>query len=83
MMARIVVSPAPAPQQPPQRRSRAHRPWARQEPPRRPVAQLMAALPTLPRHMLSRLTTALIDRMDEIDGDPDLEETHDQEGTYD
>mgnify|MGYP004500130161 CR=1 FL=1 len=35
--------------------------------------QLLAAIPSLPRPVLSRLTTRLIDHMDAIDGDADLE----------
>lgn len=37
------------------------------------AATLLAVIPSLPRATLSRLTTRMIDRMDEIDGDPDLE----------
>ena len=50
---------------------------------------MFAAIPSLPRAELSRLTTRMIDRMDEIDGDPDLEgggddeDTHDQENALD
>jgi hypothetical protein len=47
---------------------------------------LLAAIPSLPRAALARLTEWMIDRMDEIDGDPDLEDlredwedAHDQE----
>jgi hypothetical protein len=34
---------------------------------------LLAVIPSLPRATLARLTEAMIDRMDEIDGDTDLE----------
>lgn len=51
---------------------------------------LLALIPSLPRAALARLTTRMIDRMDEIDGDPDFEDlrdddedTHDRENTYD
>lgn len=37
------------------------------------AGMLLAAIPSLPRAELSRLTERMIDRMDEIDGDPDLE----------
>jgi hypothetical protein len=37
------------------------------------AAQLLASIPSLPRAELSRIADRLIDRMDEIDGDPDLE----------
>ena len=43
-----------------------------------PLDALLAALPSLPRPVLARLTTRLIDRLDEIDRDPDLEQTHDE-----
>lgn len=53
------------------------------------VTGMFAAIPSLPRAELARLTTRMIDRMDEIDGDPDLEcggddeDTHDQENALD
>jgi hypothetical protein len=34
---------------------------------------LLAAIPSLPRAELARLTDRLIERMDELDGDPDVE----------
>ncbi len=37
------------------------------------ATSMFAAIPSLPRAELARLTTRMIDRMDEIDGDPDLE----------
>jgi hypothetical protein len=43
------------------------------------LATVLAALPSLPRPVLARLTARLIDRLDEIDGDPDLE---DYEGSH-
>ncbi|WP_267395013.1 MULTISPECIES: hypothetical protein [unclassified Sphingomonas] len=50
------------------------------------MPRLLAVLPSLPRAELARLTERMIDRMDEIDGDPDLEDlreaweyTHDRE----
>lgn len=36
-------------------------------------AAIFAAIPSLPRPYLARLTERMIDRLDEIDGDPDLE----------
>jgi hypothetical protein len=39
-----------------------------------PLDLLLGVLPSLPRPMLARLTMRLIDHLDEIDGDPDLEE---------
>ncbi len=35
---------------------------------------LLSALPSLPRPLLARLTTRLIERLDEIDGNPDDED---------
>lgn len=40
-----------------------------------PLDMLLSALPSLPRPLLARLTTRLIDRLDEIDGDPDASDT--------
>ena len=40
-----------------------------------PLNVLLAAIPGLPRPILSRLVARAIDRLDEIDGDPDLEDT--------
>lgn len=62
------------------------RPWARH--PRRPwvrpddvlgAAALLAAIPSLPRSMLARLTERLIDRMDELSPDPDVELNGDEQ----
>lgn len=36
-------------------------------------AVALAMIPSLPRPVLSRLVTRMIERMDEIDGDPDFE----------
>ncbi len=55
-----------------------------------PLDMLLSALPSLPRPLLARLTLRLIERLDEIDGNPDDEdddpgggnvtdEPHDQE----
>lgn len=64
------------------RASGQHRPWRRVRMRRwkRPndltdMMSMFAAIPSLPRAELSRLTECMIDRMDEIDGDPDLEYT--------
>lgn len=43
------------------------------------ITSMFAAIPSLPRAELSRLATRLIDRMDEIDGDPDLEHLRDDD----
>ena len=85
---------SPAPQGRPWPRY-GHRQAQRRRRPRRglrtpDLALMLTVIPSLPRSTLSRLTTAMIDRMDEIDGDPDLEDlgdddedSHDREGCYD
>jgi hypothetical protein len=40
-----------------------------------PLDVLLATQPSLPRPILSRLTARMIERLDEIDGDPDEEAT--------
>jgi hypothetical protein len=48
------------------------------------TGSLFAAIPVLPRAELARLTERMIDRMDQIDGDPDLEDLReDDEDTHD
>ena len=66
-------------------RSARYRRWAPQKD-LNSAATLLAIIPSLPRPALARLTERLVDRMDEIDGDPDLEDAreaweddHDQE----
>jgi hypothetical protein len=62
-----------------------NRPWRRRQPRQawaRPnvgtsVGVMLAAIPSLPRAQLSQLTMRMIDRMDDIDGDPDLEHLRD------
>ncbi len=39
-----------------------------------PLDAALAILPSLPRPVLSRLVTRMIERLDEIDGDPEGEE---------
>ena len=56
----------------PWRRRQPRQAWARQDT-RAPVSVMLAAIPSLPRAELARLTMLMIDRMDDIDGDPDLE----------
>jgi hypothetical protein len=54
-----------------------------------PMDAMLAAIPQLPRPALNRLVAHMIDRLDDMDGDPDLEpdaddeDTHDQEKTDD
>jgi hypothetical protein len=62
---------------------RRFRRWARSNDPAT-IGALLGAIPSLPRAELARLTERLIDRMDEIDGDPDLEHLReDDEDTHD
>lgn len=44
-----------------------------------PVALIGQAIRKLSRHELEAITERLLERLDELDGDPDLEDTHDQE----
>lgn len=53
-------------------RRRVRRSWARPRDMGHP-ATLLAQIPSLPRAALARLATQLIDRLDDIDGDLDLE----------
>ncbi len=54
-----------------------------------PMDAMLAAIPQFPRPALNRLVARMIDRLDDMDGDPDLEpdadneDTHDQEKTDD
>lgn len=54
-----------------------------------PIDALLSAIPQLPRPALNRLVARMIDRLDDMDGDADLEpeaddeDTHDQEKTDD
>lgn len=42
-----------------------------------PLPAVLATIPSLPRPVLARLVARMIDRMDELDGDPDLEVSED------
>lgn len=42
-----------------------------------PLDVLLASVPSPPRALLSRLTARMIDRMDELDGDADMETDED------
>lgn len=54
-----------------------------------PIEAVLSAIPQLPRPALNRLVARMIDRLDEMDGDLDLEpdaddeDSHDQEKTDD
>ena len=81
---------APTPRQRSRTAPRPHRvrrPWAPQQP---ALSTLLATLPSLPRPILARLAARMIDRLDDIDGDADMEDAreddedgHDREGAYD
>jgi len=43
-----------------------------------PLDALLSAIPSLPRAMLDRLVAGMIDRLDELDGDPDIEPNGDE-----
>jgi len=71
-MGHAAVTPPPgANRAMPWRRSR-RRPWHRLDRVASPHA-VLAGIPSLPRAELARITERLIDRMDELDGDTDLE----------
>ena len=44
-----------------------------------PIALIGQAIRKLSRHELEAVTERLIERLDELDGDSDLEDSHDQE----
>jgi hypothetical protein len=45
-----------------------------------PLDLLLASVPSLPRAILARLTARMIERLDELDGDPGLEPKTDYGG---
>lgn len=55
---------------------RSRRSWTRRDDVTA-ATRLLALIPSLPRAELSRLTERLIDRMDELDRDPELEAEED------
>jgi hypothetical protein len=62
----------------PWRRRQPRQAWARQDT-RAASSVMLAAIPSLPRAELARLTMRMIDRIDDIDGDPDLEHLRDDD----
>lgn len=46
-----------------------------------PLSLALSVIPSLPRPLLSRLVARAIERLDELDGDPDLEDCGDAEPT--
>lgn len=44
-----------------------------------PLDTMLATIPSLPRPMLARLVSRMIEQMDEIDGDPDTEQNGDED----
>lgn len=73
----IAMPPGRASVSPPWRRRRA-RAWIRHDT-TAAAAVMLAAIPSLPRAGLAQLTMRMIDRMDEIDGDPDFEQLRDDD----
>ena len=78
MSTRAATVTASGPLIRPWRRRQPYRAWSRQDN-RAPVSLMLAAIPSLPRAELARLTMRMIDRMDDIDGDPDLEHLRDDD----
>ena len=76
-MASRPFNPMPGGSSQRHRRHRRNAQWRRDRRPRLSMASLTAALeiiPTLPRPLLVRLTARMIDRLDQLDGDCDLED---------
>lgn len=48
-----------------------------------PIEAALSAIPQLPRPALDRLVARMIDRLDDMDGDPDLKPDADDENTHD
>lgn len=48
-----------------------------------PLDALLAVLPSMPRPILTRLSARLIERLDELDGDEDLEDDDPAGGSAD
>lgn len=91
MMGHAFTTPAATPRRRPRWRRPRRRQWSR---PSDLVGMraMFAAIPSLPRAELARLTEHMINRIDEIDGDPDLEHLmeddedghdHEKEEAYD
>lgn len=47
-----------------------------------PLRRALALIPSLPRPMLSRFVARAIERLDQIDGDPDLEDATGEEDAF-
>lgn len=76
-MASKPLAPAPRPRsRTTPRPHRVRRSWARQQP---ALATLLAPLPSLPRPVLARLAARMIDRLDDIDGDADMEDAREDD----
>jgi len=82
MRRTFASTPAMATSQRTWRRRQPRQPWARQD--IVTIANVMlATIPSLSRAELGRLTTRMIDRMDEIDVDPELEDDDPAGGSAD
>lgn len=78
MVTRAATAAASGALSSPWRRRQPRRAWSRQDT-KAPVSIMLAAIPSLPRAELAQLTMRMIDRMDDIDGDPDLEHLRDDD----
>ena len=82
-MGAVSYTPVSTPQRRPRWRRERRRAWCRCGG-LVGLTSMLATIPSLPRAELARLTERMIDRMDEIDGDPDLEHLReDDEDTHD
>ncbi len=78
MLGTITINAGPSASSRPWQRRHPRQAWVRQNT-RAPVSIMLEAIPSLPRAELSRLTMRMIDRIDDIDGDPDLEHLRDDD----
>lgn len=79
MMARLpLLSPPPPPFNESRWRRRQRVRSTRPDTRLLPAEAVLAAIPSFPRPVLARLTERMIDRMDEIDGDADIEPNGDE-----
>jgi len=78
MMSMSVATAARGMPRSPWRRRQSRQAWSRQDT-RAPVSIMLAAIPSLPRAELAELTMRMIDRMDDIDDDPDFEHLRDDD----
>jgi len=83
MMAVPIVTATPGHRHWPRWHRRRLRAWTRRDV-AGSIPSILGTIPSFSRAELGRLTQHMIDRMDEIDGDPDLEHLReDDEDTHD